>query len=155
NAAEALTGWCRDEALGQPLASVFQNVDPDTRKRHMNTVAGLVGSADASGTRRSSLLVARDLTEHPIEECAAPLRDAQGRTIGMMLAFRDISDALRVQEERARTGRLESLGLLAGGIAHDFNNVLMSVLGNISLARGTLATAPAAAAERGEPGHGW
>ena len=150
NAAEALTGWRRDEALGQPLASVFQNVDPDTRKRHMNTVAGLVGSADASGTRRSSLLVARDLTEHPIEECAAPLRDAQGRTIGMMLAFRDISDALRVQEERARTGRLESLGLLAGGIAHDFNNILMSVMGNISLARASMPQAAAAATALGE-----
>jgi len=143
NAAEALTGWRREEALGQPLASVYQNVDPDTRKRHVNTVGALVGSADAPGSRRSSILVARDLTEHPIEECAAPLRDGQGRTIGMMLAFRDISDALRVQEERARTGRLESLGLLAGGIAHDFNNILMSVMGNISLARATMPHAAA------------
>src|SRR5262249_7190137 len=91
NAAEALTGWWREEALGQPLELVFQNVDPDTRKRCANTVGGLIGSAGAPGTRRSSVLVARDLTERPIEECAAPLRDGQGRTIGMMLAFRDIS----------------------------------------------------------------
>src|SRR5262249_48369071 len=106
NAAETLTGWRRDEALGRPLASVFQNVDPDTRKRHTNTVASLATSFESPGIRRSSLLVARDLAERPIEECNAPLRDGEGRTIGMMLAFRDISDALRVQEERARTGRL-------------------------------------------------
>jgi PAS domain S-box-containing protein len=138
NAAEALTGWRRDEALGQPLTSVFQNVDPDTRKRCVNAIPALAGSGDASGSRRSTVLVARDLTERPIEECAAPLRDGASRTIGMMLAFRDISDALRVQEERARAGRLASLGLLAGGIAHDFNNILLAVMGNISLARATM-----------------
>ena len=103
---------------------------------------------DASGARRSTLLVARDLTERPIEECAAPLRDGAGRTIGMVLAFRDISDALRVQEERARAGRLASLGLLAGGIAHDFNNILMAIMGNISMARATIQQAGAAAAAR-------
>ena len=145
NAAEALTGWRRDEALGQPLASVFQNVDPDTRKRCVYAIPALAESCDGSGTRRSSVLVARDLTERPIEECAAPLRDGAGRTIGMMLAFRDISDALRVQEERARAGRLDSLGLLAGGIAHDFNNILMAIMGNISMARATRPQAAGAA----------
>ena len=153
NAAEALTGWRRDEALGQPLASVFQNVDPDTRKRCATTIPALVGSGEASGTRRSTVLVARDLTERPIEECAAPLRDGTGRTIGMMLAFRDISDALRVQEERARAGRLESLGLLAGGIAHDFNNILMSIMGNISMARATTQQAASAATALAEAEH--
>jgi PAS domain S-box-containing protein len=138
NAAEALTGWTRDEALRQPLAAVFQNVDPDTRKRCSSSIPALLASADASGTRRSSVLVARDLTERPIEECAAPLRDGEGRTIGMMLAFRDVSDALQVHEERARAGRLASLGLLAGGIAHDFNNILMAIMGNISMARATM-----------------
>ena len=91
------------------------------------------------------MLVARDLTERPIEECATPLCDADGRTIGMVLAFRDISDALRVQEERASAGRLESLGLLAGGIAHDFNNILMAIMGNISMARATTQQAASAA----------
>jgi PAS domain S-box-containing protein len=145
NAAEALTGWGRDEALRQPLASVFQNVDPDTRKRSVNSIPALLGSGDDSGTRRSTVLVARDLTERPIEECAAPLRDGEGRTIGMILAFRDISDALRVQEERTRAGRLASLGLLAGGIAHDFNNILMSIMGNVSMARATMPQAASAA----------
>ena len=127
---------------------MFQNVDPDTRKRCVNAIPALAGSCDGSGTRRSTVLVARDLTERPIEECAAPLRDGAGRTIGMMLAFRDISDALRVQEERARAGRLASLGLLAGGIAHDFNNILMAIMGNISMARATRPSRPPARRRR-------
>jgi len=153
NVAEALTGWSRDEALGQSLASVFQNVDPDTRKRCVNAIPALVASGDGSGMRRSTVLVARDLSERPIEECAAPLRDGAGRTIGMMLAFRDISDALRVQEERARAGRLASLGLLAGGIAHDFNNLLMAIMGNISMARATLTQTTSTAAALAEAEH--
>ena len=48
---------------------------------------------------------------------AAPLCDASGRTIGMVLVFRDISDAIKMQAERARADKLASLGLLAGGIA--------------------------------------
>ena len=47
----------------------------------------------------------------------------------------DISDRKRLEEERQRVDKLESVGLLAGGIAHDFNNILTSILGNISLAK--------------------
>ncbi|NOY74627.1 MAG: hypothetical protein GXP32_02410, partial [Kiritimatiellaeota bacterium] len=41
----------------------------------------------------------------------------------------------RLRLERIKTGKLESLGVMAGGIAHDFNNVLVGILGNISLAK--------------------
>ncbi len=48
---------------------------------------------------------------------------------------RDISVQLKLDEERQKVQRLESLGIFAGGIAHDFNNFLTGILGNISLAK--------------------
>ena len=143
NAAETLTGWPRDEAIGRPLGTVFQDVDPETRQRCDDSLRVMSAPSGAAIARSSSLLIARDLSEHPIESCATAVRDRDGGTVGMVLAFRDISDAVRVQEQRASAGRLASLGLLAGGIAHDFNNILLAIMGNISLVR---ATAPQSAA---------
>jgi PAS domain S-box-containing protein len=137
NVAESLTGWTQADAAGRPLDVVFQNVALDSRAKCDNSVTMLAGNAGARGLSRCTLLISRDLTEHPIEEIAAPLRDADGRAIGMVVAFRDISDALRAQEERAKASKIASLGLLAGGIAHDFNNILMAVMGNVSMARAT------------------
>jgi PAS domain S-box-containing protein len=74
NVAETLTGWTHEEAAGRPLAGVFQNFDSDTRQPCDNAVATLVNTVGVS--RRSTILAARDLTEHPIEECAAPIRNA-------------------------------------------------------------------------------
>jgi PAS domain S-box-containing protein len=136
--AETLTGWTQQAAVGQPLGIVFRNFEPETRAACDNSVAARTSHGVKLGAGRSTILVARDLTERPIEESAASLCDQEGRTIGMVLAFRDITDSLRIQEERAKAARLESLGLLAGGMAHDFNNVLTSIMGNVSMARATL-----------------
>ena len=132
--AERLTGWSQNDAIGQPLSAVFQTFDPETRARR-DSCASVLSGMERPSPGRCTVLVARDLTEQPIEEIAAPLRDASGRTIGMVLAFRDISDALKVQAEHAKASKLESLGLLAGGIAHDFNNILMAIIGNVAMAR--------------------
>jgi len=53
----------------------------------------------------------------------------------LAIIFSDISEQKRMQDERIRNERLESLGVLAGGIAHDFNNFLTGILGNVTLAR--------------------
>ena len=136
-AAEKLTGWTQDEAIGLPIAEVFQSLDHDTREI-CNPLENFNRDPDRPGAARFTTLAARDRSERPIEEIAAPLQDASGRTIGMVLAFRDISDALRMQAERARADKLASLGLLAGGIARDFNNILMAVMGNVSMARASM-----------------
>jgi PAS domain S-box-containing protein len=129
-----MTGWAREAAIGQPLATVFRNMDPQTRRPCDNSVAALTSPARPR-TLRCSLLVAPDLTERPIEESAAAVHDDQGNMIGMVLAFRDITNTLKIQEERAKANRLSALGLLAGGMGHDFNNILMAIMGNVSLAR--------------------
>jgi signal transduction histidine kinase len=77
----------------------------------------------------------------PVEDRAAPILDAAGHVAGMVLVFRDITDRIRAEREKAaleaqihKARETEQLGMLAGGIAHDFNNLLTSILGNANLA---------------------
>jgi len=59
----------------------------------------------------------------------------EGRVEGILGYSVDVTERKRLEEERARLNRIESLGVLAGGIAHDFNNLLAAILGNVHLAR--------------------
>jgi len=58
----------------------------------------------------------------------------QGRP-EVLSVIRDITERKRMETEMQKTGKLESIGILAGGIAHDFNNILTIILGNISLSK--------------------
>lgn len=62
----------------------------------------------------------------------APIKGAEGRNLKISIA-RDITDEQKMEEERIRTQKFESIGLLAGGIAHDFNNALMTLMGNVEV----------------------
>lgn len=72
----------------------------------------------------------------PIEQ-SCRLIDYDTQTAILCVA-RDISTRKKFDEERLRSQKLESLGVLAGGIAHDFNNLLTGILGNLSLAKADL-----------------
>ncbi|MCA9451864.1 MAG: response regulator, partial [Nitrospira sp.] len=63
-----------------------------------------------------------------------PFRTTVGTIVGVIVT-RDITEWKRLEDERLRATKLESVGLLAGGIAHDFNNILTSVFANIGLAK--------------------
>ncbi len=68
-----------------------------------------------------------------IEVTGTPTRHAEGHVAGAVWVLRDITDIAQIEHERAKSARLESLGVLAGGLAHDFNNILMGITGNLSL----------------------
>ncbi|MHB1565541.1 MAG: response regulator [Acidiferrobacter sp.] len=125
-AAELLTGWSQEDAVGQLLHTVFV-----VREGFLYT-AGDRGRAEMT---RWATLVARDGRERYIADCVAPIRDGQGCVSGTAVVFRDVTDVQRLEEERQKASRLESVGVLAGAIAHDFNNILTAIMGNISLAK--------------------
>jgi signal transduction histidine kinase/CHASE1-domain containing sensor protein/CheY-like chemotaxis protein len=57
-----------------------------------------------------------------------------GRLVRLEIAS-DITERKTLEEERQRSHKLESVGILAGGIAHDFNNLLAAIMNNIYLAK--------------------
>ncbi len=133
-AAEKLTGWTQSEAAGKHLNEVFHLVDEKDRAPRACPVEETLEAGRESSFTNHTLLIARDGTERIIGHTAAPIKDDQCRSIGVVLAFRDLTEQRKIEEELRKASKLESLGVLAGGIAHDFNNFLTAMLGNISLA---------------------
>jgi PAS domain S-box-containing protein len=113
--AELLTGWTTEEAVGRPLTEVFGIIDERTRQPVPNPAERVLRSGRIVGLGNHTALICRDGTERPIADSAAPIRDANGRTIGVVLIFRDVSeerraeDALREQREWYET-TLQSIG---------------------------------------------
>ncbi len=58
-----------------------------------------------------------------------------GGRVCLQAIVRDIGERKRLEEERHKIQKLESVGTLAGGIAHDFNNLLQGIFGYISMAK--------------------
>jgi two-component system, cell cycle sensor histidine kinase and response regulator CckA len=136
--AEALTGWKREEALGRSVTEVLHLrhegdhvlADSMVRKVLREDVAIDLAHHDL-------VLIAKDGTERPIDDSAAPIKDDQGCVIGAVVVFRDITERQRLQERLVQAQKMEAIGRLAGGVAHDFNNLLtvISVYSQLLLSR--------------------
>ncbi len=132
--AENLTGWRQEEALGLPLTDVFYIINEKTRVPCTNPVEKVLQTGLIVGLANHTALVAKDGSERIIADSGAPIHGHNNEIIGVVLVFRDITKAYKMEEELRRKRQLESLGVLAGGIAHDFNNILTAILGNINMA---------------------
>ena len=132
--AEKLTGWTLQEAIGQPLKSVF-DVTVDLAAQAKAQKSGYRSEAQSILVTlpETVTLTSRDGIERVIEQVGSPIRE-KNEISGVVLVFRDITERQRSEAERRKAETLEQLGLLAGGIAHDFNNLLTAIIGNISLA---------------------
>ncbi len=133
--AAELTGWNQKDAVGKPLGKVFHIIGRKTRERCENPAERVLESSGIGGLASYTVLIARNGTERIIANSGIPIRDEDGRTVGVCVVFRDISGQEKMKEELLRLGRFASIGILAGDIAHDFNNVLTAVFGNIGLAQ--------------------
>jgi PAS domain S-box-containing protein len=93
--------------------------------------------AGESSNNEEWITFADDGQQALLETIKTPMRDSNGRLIGVLGIARDITgrkqaeeNSLEMERKYQQTQKLESLGVLAGGVAHDFNNILTIILGH-------------------------
>jgi PAS domain S-box-containing protein len=109
--AEHLTGWRLAEAGGRPCADVFNIVNENSRRTVESPVMRVLAEGTVVGLANHTVLIAADGTERPIDDSGAPIRSRDGRIVGVVLVFRDVSDRRRSELER-RDAALERERLL-------------------------------------------
>jgi len=77
--AERMTGWSCAEAVGRPLAEVFNIIDGETRETAQNPMELAVQLSKTVTLPSKCILVRRDGFESPIADSAAPSTIEEGR----------------------------------------------------------------------------
>ncbi|WP_437774471.1 ATP-binding response regulator [Sorangium sp. So ce1097] len=131
--AEQLTGWTEGEAAGRPVAEVFCAVNEATREPIENPTVRVLREGVVMGLANHTVLVRRGGGETPIDDSAAPIRDAGGEILGAVLVFRAIAE--RRALERLAEQRLAELVLadrrkdeFLAMLAHELRNPMAAIL---------------------------
>jgi PAS domain S-box-containing protein len=121
-AAELMTGFFAGEVRGRYCTEVFAHT-PDLAELLMETLAtrSAVPGLTVTLRRRNGRTV-------PVELAAAPLRGGEGKELGVIGVFRDLTRVRQLEDRLRRSDRLAAIGELAAGLAHEIKNPLTSLL---------------------------
>lgn len=104
--AEALTGWPAVEAVNQPIGQVLKLINEESGMTADNEVLRVLKDKEILAVANHVDLVTRDGLEIAVEHSAAPIFAAEGKVIGVVLVFRDVSERRR---ERIATAEQAAL----------------------------------------------
>jgi PAS domain S-box-containing protein len=123
--AEQLTGWTQAEAAGKPLDEIFRIVNEQTRAALESPVAKVLREGGIVGLANHTMLIRRDHAETAIEDSGAPILDDHGNTTGVVLVFRDATQARAAQKSLQDADRRKDEFLAT--LAHELRNPLAPI----------------------------
>ena len=91
-AAERLTGWSRSEALGRPLPEIFRLNEAPRGQELDRLLHRCLQEGEGFRMAEGVTLEQRDGQRYAVESTCAPIRSRQGRLIGAIVVFQDVSD---------------------------------------------------------------
>ncbi|OHD12777.1 MAG: hypothetical protein A2Y41_07605 [Spirochaetes bacterium GWB1_36_13] len=97
--AEELTGWKLNKAKGQNLKEIFHIINEETREKVDNPVYKVIEQGIIVGLANHTILIKKDGSEIIIDDSAAPIRDENGKLMGVVLVFRDVSEKRKQAKE--------------------------------------------------------
>lgn len=92
-AAERMTGWLRQAAVGRSHLEVLNIIDGDSRTPALNPLTTAILHNRTATLSANSVLIRSDGQEIAIEDTAAPIRDHEDTLCGAVIVFRDVSAA--------------------------------------------------------------
>ena len=96
--AEELTGWPLAEAAGRPVEDVLVLRNSKTREFVPMPVRHVLATGEVMLLANHTLLIRRDESECHIADSAAPIRDSQGKTIGVVMVCRNVDEEYALKE---------------------------------------------------------
>ncbi|MBU2642250.1 MAG: EAL domain-containing protein [Gammaproteobacteria bacterium] len=107
--AETMTGWSCKDALGRPITEVFHVLDGTTRLAAANPMLRAMADDESVGLGTDSVLVRRDGFESAIEDSAAPIHNRDGKVVGAVIVFHDVSESRAMALEMAHLAQHDFL----------------------------------------------
>jgi PAS domain S-box-containing protein len=117
--AEQLTGWDQKAALGRPVSEVFRIINEYTREPVPVPVDRVLATGERQSLANHTALITRNGTELSIADSAAPIRDGSGAIVGVVLVFRDETEA---RERRKLVARQGAMLAALRGVQQEFIN---------------------------------
>ncbi len=124
-AAQQITGYSRDELLGEPYAALFTHSD----------YASPVLDTLERGIEHRALEVSFPAKAQRIEliVTTSELRNDSGELVGALVIFSDLTARKEAQRRLAQAERLATLGELMAGVAHEVRNPLTAIRGYVQI----------------------
>jgi PAS domain S-box-containing protein len=121
---ETITGYSRDEAMGQnPSLLKSGRHSAKFYDQLWTTLSrGQIWNGRFTNKRKDGSLY----TE---EAVISPVKSPDGTITNYVAVKRDIIEEIKQEKYLQQAQKMEAVGQLAGGIAHDFNNILQAILG--------------------------
>ncbi|MDZ8188066.1 MAG: ATP-binding protein [Nostoc sp. ChiSLP02] len=136
-AAEAITGWQQQEALGNDVSNIFKLVDEITEASLENPVTKVLREQQVVYLREFTSLITRQGKRVPIGDSASPLRRGADQLNGVVVVFWDLSERRQTQlleqalEKEQELNRLKSLFIST--VSHEFRNPLSVIQTSVEL----------------------
>jgi diguanylate cyclase (GGDEF)-like protein/PAS domain S-box-containing protein len=94
-----LTGWHAEEIGGRPIVSLMRIVGEHSGEEILHPVVQALRENRIVELPPHSVLLCADGRSFPIADSAAPIHDRQGRTIGAVMVFHDVTYARQLERE--------------------------------------------------------
>jgi len=122
-AAEMITGFHKEEMVGKNYNFFNKAKNTESRSALYTLTTG------KESYHRKKTLLTSDKQEKNVEFSSTLLKDHEGKVLGVVETFNDISEIKLLQEKIIQVETLAALGEMSASIAHEIRNPLAGIMG--------------------------